>query len=377
MLLPQDFTFMTKAVALAKRGLYTTMPNPRVGCLLARDDVEVASAWHAVAGDGHAEALALQSAVDAGQVTAGLTAYVTLEPCSHTGKTGPCADALIAAGVRRVVYGMQDPNPQVSGRGLEKLVAAGIEVAGPCLESECRALNPGFIMRMQQGRPLVRCKLAMSLDGRTAMASGDSQWITSADARSDVQRLRARSCAIVTGIGSILQDDSSLTLRVEELRTKNSEQVAERQPWRVILDSNQRLPIDSKVLQYRADKTCVVSAGDTARPEIDALGATQCHFGSDLTDKIDLDKLLNWLVEQQCNEVLVEAGSELAGAFLKAGLLDEIIIYMAPKLMGSTARPLFDLPLEHMTQQVPLQIVDVRAVGCDWRITVQPDVTHS
>lgn len=377
MLLPQDFTFMTKAVALAKRGLYTTMPNPRVGCLLARDDVEVASAWHAVAGDGHAEALALQSAVDAGQVTAGLTAYVTLEPCSHTGKTGPCADALIAAGVRRVVYGMQDPNPQVSGRGLEKLVAAGIEVAGPCLEVECRALNPGFIMRMQQGRPLVRCKLAMSLDGRTAMASGDSQWITSADARSDVQRLRARSCAIVTGIGSILQDDSSLTLRVEELRTKNSEQVAERQPWRVILDSNQRLPIDSKVLQYRADKTCVVSAGDTARPEIDALGATQCHFGSDLTDKIDLDKLLNWLVEQQCNEVLVEAGSELAGAFLKAGLLDEIIIYMAPKLMGSTARPLFDLPLEHMTQQVPLQIVDVRAVGCDWRITVQPDVTHS
>ena len=368
---------MAQAIALAKRGQYTTMPNPRVGCLLARNDMEVVSAWHAMAGFGHAEVLALEAAVNVGEVTKGLTAYVTLEPCSHTGKTGPCADALIAAGIGRVVYGMRDPNPQVSGRGLEKLAAAGIEVAGPCLETECQALNPGFIMRMQQGRPLVRCKLAMSLDGRTAMASGESQWITSSDARTDVQRLRARSCAIVTGIGSILHDDSSLTIRAEELQLENSKQVAERQPWRVILDSNQRLPIDSKVLQYGAVKTCVVSVCDKARPEINALGATQCHFGSDQTNKIDLEKVINWLAAQQCNEVLVEAGAELAGAFLQAGLLDEIIVYMAPKLMGSNARPLFDLPLERMAQQIPLQIVDVRAIGCDWRITVKPDIKQT
>lgn len=362
-----DRSYMARAVQLAELGRYSTMPNPRVGCVLVREGEIVGEGWHECAGQGHAEVNAL---AQAGELARGATAYVTLEPCSHTGKTGPCCAALTRAGVARVVYAMQDPNPQVSGRGLNFLRQAGVAVSGPLLEAEARQLNPGFIRRMETGRPLVRCKLAMSVDGRTAMASGESQWITGPAARADVQRLRAQSCAIITGMGSIHYDDSSLTVREHELKVPNAGLAAAIQPLRVVLDSNQQLRADAKVVQSPA-RSLVVSAQPGPDPQLAAAGVEQLSLAG--TDgRVDLPRLLAELGRRQCNEVLVEAGSQLAGAFLRQGLLDEIIIYMAPKLLGSAARPLFDLPLAQMSAQIPLTITDLRAVGDDWRITALP-----
>ena len=363
-----DQQHMSRAIQLAERGIYTTMPNPRVGCVLVRDGEVVAEGWHQFAGEGHAEVNALAAAGDRAK---GATAYVTLEPCSHTGKTGPCCDALINAGVARVVYGMEDPNPQVAGRGLDRLEAAGVEVSGPVLEAQAWGLNPGFIRRMETGRPYVRCKMAMSLDGRTAMASGESKWVTGPAARADVQALRARSCAIVTGIGSILHDDSSLTLRADEMRLADAEQAVKTQPLRVVLDSKQQLRGDRKVVQS-PPASLVVSANDAPNPQLAGCDIEQIAL-PDKDGRVDLLAVLQELGRRQCNEVLVEAGANLAGAFLRRGLIDELIIYMAPKLMGSEARPLFELPLQTMSAQLPVNIVDVRAVGNDWRITARPD----
>jgi diaminohydroxyphosphoribosylaminopyrimidine deaminase / 5-amino-6-(5-phosphoribosylamino)uracil reductase len=364
----QDHEYMSRAISLAQKGRYTTMPNPRVGCVIVRDGSIVGEGWHRRAGEGHAEINAL---ADAGEQALGATAYVTLEPCSHSGKTGPCCEALINAGVARVVYAMEDPNPLVAGRGLERLKAEGIEVAGPLLEKEAWELNPGFIRRMESGRPFVRCKMAMSLDGRTAMASGESKWVTGPSARADVQKLRARSCAVITGIGSILLDDSSLTVREEELRLDNAREAAHLQPLRVVLDSNQQLRIDRKVVQS-PPATLVVSAKAEPDPDLMDSGLEQIALpGAD--GRVDLLALLQELGRRQCNEVLVEAGANLAGAFLRRGLIDELVIYMAPKLMGSNARPLFELPLQTMSAQLPLTISDIRAVGNDWRITARPD----
>ncbi|GAA5317717.1 MAG: bifunctional diaminohydroxyphosphoribosylaminopyrimidine deaminase/5-amino-6-(5-phosphoribosylamino)uracil reductase RibD [Candidatus Pelagadaptatus aseana] len=363
---------MARAIRLARNGLYTTMPNPRVGCVLVKDGAVIAEGWHARAGEGHAEVQALADARDRGVEVAGATAYVTLEPCSHTGKTGPCADALIKAGIGRLVYGMKDPNPQVAGRGLTRIAEVGISVDGPILEAEARQLNPGFIKRMECGRPLVRCKLAMSVDGRTAMASGESQWITGPEARSDVQKLRARSCAVVTGVGSILLDDSSLTVRANELGLENAGDIAKRQPLRVVLDSNQRLHAEAKVVQSAA-ATLVVSTADKANSALPA-EIEQLSLSADETGRVNLGALLDELGRRQCNEVLLETGATLAGAFLQAGLIDELIVYMAPKLLGSRGRPLLELPFDTMDQQVPLTINDVRAVGRDWRLTLMPDL---
>jgi diaminohydroxyphosphoribosylaminopyrimidine deaminase/5-amino-6-(5-phosphoribosylamino)uracil reductase len=293
---------------------------------------------------------------------------VTLEPCSHIGRTAPCCDALINTGIARVVYAMQDPNPQVAGQGLARLKQAGIEVTGPLLESEALELNKGFIKRMTSGLPYVRCKLAMSLDGRTAMASGESQWITGAAARSDVQRLRAKSCAVVTGIDSILLDDSSLTVRATELglAADAARLAADKQPLRVVLDSQQRLSDTAKALADPSS-AIVVSCG-TEHQSLTALGVTQWQMtGED--GRIDLDALLRKLADQQCNEVLVEAGSTLAGAFVAAGLVDELIVYMAPALMGSSARPLLDLPIDTMAEKKSVVVKDIRSIGDDWRIT--------
>lgn len=367
----QDSFFMAQALRLAERGVYTTMPNPRVGCLLVKNGEVIAEGWHIRAGEGHAEVNALRAAGDA---TRGATAYVTLEPCSHTGKTGPCAQALINAGVVRVVFAMEDPNPQVSGRGLEILAAAGIEVSGPVLEDEARGLNPGFIKRMTRKRPLVRCKMAMSLDGRTAMASGESKWITGPKSRSDVQRLRARSCAVITGIGSILQDNSMLTVRAAELGLDDAEQIAQRQPLRVVLDSRLQLPIDALILQQSTPILLVHAGAEvpaTPWPEHVELLSLPGNGG-----RINLEALLTELARRECNEVLVEAGAKLAGSFLRRGLLDEVIIYMAAKLMGSNARPLFDLPLDTMSASLALKIQDMRALGNDWRITAVPDLEY-
>jgi len=368
-----DCDYMARALRLAERGLYTTSPNPRVGCLLVKNGQVIAEGWHYRAGEAHAEVHALQQA---GEAARGATAYVTLEPCNHTGRTGPCSQALIAAGVSRLVYAMEDPNPQVAGAGLAALEAAGIQGDGPLLEESARALNPGFIKRMSRGLPLVRIKQAMSLDGRTAMASGESKWITGPRAREDVQRLRARSCALVSGIGTLLQDDAALTVRAAELNLPEADAIAARQPLRVILDSRLRLPRTAELLRHPGP-ILLVHAGQV-EPERLAAWPEQVELlalpGKD--GRIDLPGLLRELGRRQCNEVLVEAGAQVSGSFLRLGLVDEVIIYMAPKLMGSLARPLFELPLNTMAASLSLKIRDMRTLGADWRITATPDIEY-
>lgn len=364
---------MARALRLAERGLYTTMPNPRVGCVLVKDGQVIGEGWHLRAGEPHAEVNALAAA---GDNVRGATAYVSLEPCSHYGRTGPCSQALVDAGVSRVVYGMEDPNPLVSGRGIEIMRAGGIQVDGPLLEEDARAVNPGFIKRMERRLPLVRCKMAMSLDGRTAMASGESKWITGPKARADVQRLRARSCAIISGVDSVLQDNASLTLRADELGLPDAEVIARRQPLRVILDSQVRLPRTALMFRQSTPILLVHNGSATAErldnwPDFVELMALPGRDG-----RIDLAALLRVLAERECNEVLVEAGATLAGSFLRRGLLDEIVIYMAPKLLGSSARSLFALPLDTMSASLALKIKDMRAVGRDWRITAVPDTEY-
>lgn len=360
-----DFFWMSQALRLAERGFYTTRPNPRVGCVIVKDNQLIAEGWHYRAGEGHAEVNALRAA---GDKSRNATAYVTLEPCSHTGKTGPCANALISAGIARVVYAMQDPNPLVAGRGLQMLCDAGIEVTGPVLESSARELNPGFIKRMEKKLPYVRCKLAMSLDGRTAMADGKSQWITGADARSDVQRLRAQSGAIISGADTIILDNASLTLRESELHLENAQDVIALPPLRVLLDSRQRVNIDATFFQTQSPILLVHALSESTKQYPNWVEVISLPNAD---KKIDLQKLIHLLADRQINDVLIEAGATLAGSFLSAGLIDELIIYMAPKLMGNLARPLFELPLQQLNSAVNLQIVDVRAVGKDWRIVAR------
>ncbi|MBN8430224.1 bifunctional diaminohydroxyphosphoribosylaminopyrimidine deaminase/5-amino-6-(5-phosphoribosylamino)uracil reductase RibD [Microbulbifer salipaludis] len=367
---------MARAIQLAERGLYTTMPNPRVGCVIAdADGTIVGEGWHKRAGLGHAEIEALQ---DAGQAASGQIAYVTLEPCSHSGKTGPCADALIAAGVAKVVYGMEDPNPSVSGKGLQKLRDAGIEVEGPLLEESCRALNPGFIKRMTLGLPLVRTKSAMSIDGRTAMASGESKWVTGPAARADVQALRARSCAIVTGVDSVRHDNPNMNVRPDEMALPEAEAAAaaEKQPLRVIVDSTLRTPAKAFILQGDAPTLVVTTAAadDERRARLEKTGAEVLVLPADKDGRVHLGALLQELARRECNEVLVESGATLTGAFMYQGHVDELIVYMAPKILGSSARPLFELPIERMGSMLPITITDMRAVGHDWRITATTDI---
>lgn len=376
-----DQAMMAGAVKLAVRGQYTCMPNPSVGCVIANGDSVIGEGWHQFAGQAHAEVNALRNVGkdSAGSQAKDATAYVTLEPCSHYGRTPPCADALIAAGVSRVVYGMTDPNPSVAGQGLEKLRQAGITVDGPILEAEARQLNKGFIKRQEHGLPWVTIKLAMSLDGRTAMESGESQWITGAAARQDVQRLRAKSCAIVTGIGTVLHDDPSLTVRADELGFENTAEavkVAARQPLRVVVDSQLKTPADAKVLSSGGEVLIVTACTHLQKNEAQQKKAQKNKAEvvclAESNGQVDLPALLKLLAEKECNNVLVEAGAELAGAFLEAGLVDAFVIYMAPKLLGSLARPLLSLPFERMDQQVSLDIQDVRQVGDDLRITARP-----
>ncbi|WP_413663386.1 bifunctional diaminohydroxyphosphoribosylaminopyrimidine deaminase/5-amino-6-(5-phosphoribosylamino)uracil reductase RibD [Microbulbifer sp. CNSA002] len=367
---------MARAIQLAERGLYTTMPNPRVGCVITDGDGNiVGEGWHKRAGEPHAEIEALS---DAGDLAQGATVYVTLEPCSHTGRTGPCAEALVKAGVARVIYGMQDPNPNVSGAGLQILRDAGIEVEGPILEERCRALNPGFIKRMTLGLPLVRSKSAMSLDGRTAMASGESKWVSGPAARADVQRLRARSCAVITGVETVRFDNPNLNVRADEMALEMlaAERAAEVQPLRVIVDSQLRTPARAFILQGDAPTlVCTTERAEAERRErIEKTGAEVVVLPHDKEGRVDLLALLKELARRQCNEVLVESGATLSGEFLYRGHVDEIIVYMAPKLLGSTGRPLFELPIERMGSMLPITITDMRAVGHDWRITATTDI---
>ncbi|MGD2137307.1 MAG: bifunctional diaminohydroxyphosphoribosylaminopyrimidine deaminase/5-amino-6-(5-phosphoribosylamino)uracil reductase RibD [Gammaproteobacteria bacterium] len=357
-----DHRYMAEALRLAERGLYSTDPNPRVGCVLVRDGEIVGRGWHVRAGEGHAEVNALQQA---GALAAGATAYVTLEPCCHQGRTPPCTEALVNAGVAQVVAAMEDPNPRVAGQGLRRLREAGIDATAGLLAAEAARLNPGFVMRMQHGRPWVRCKLAMSLDGRTAMANGESRWITGEQARRDVHRLRARSSAILTGIGTVQADDPMLTVRLAGEDASRA-----RQPLRVILDTRLRIRPDARLLDLPGKTLIISGVKDLDKEDQLALAGVSVATLPLTTGRLDLEAVLRHLGSIEINEVHVEAGADLSGALLQAGLIDELVVYMAPHLMGDTARGLFSLPaLKLMEQRVELTISDIRAVGRDWRIT--------
>lgn len=354
-----DSRWMAQALRLAERGLYTTSPNPRVGCVLVKDGGVVGEGWHARAGEPHAEVHALRAA---GEAARGATAYVTLEPCSHHGRTPPCADALIAAGVARVVVAAQDPNPQVAGQGLAKLRTAGIAVECGLMEADARALNIGFFARMTRGTPWVRSKIAMSLDGRTALSNGISQWITGEAARLDVQRWRARSCAVLTGIGTVLADDARLNVR--EIATP-------RQPLRVVLDSQLRMPPDARIL-YGGDVMVYAAVDDAGKVALLRDLGAEVVILRDGSGQVDLPAVLRDLGARGVNELLVEAGSILNGALLRAGLVDELVLYVAPQLLGDAARSMAQLgELNSLEQRVELKWQDVRQVGDDLRILVK------
>ena len=361
---------MARAIQLAKRGYFTARPNPRVGCIIVKNARVIGEGFHRRAGEPHAEVHALK---EAGDAAAAATLYVTLEPCTHTGLTPPCVDALIAAGIKRVVVAITDPNPAVCGRGIKRLRAAGIEVTEGVLEAEARNLNVGFIKRMQHGLPYVRVKLAMSLDGRTAMASGESQWITGADARADVHRLRAASGAILTGSGTVMADNPALTFRLDEYPQLAQEIPADtEQPLRVICDSSLQSPANAKIFSQPGQ---TLIATRSSSQQSDALQRERVEMlpVQESGAKVSLPAVLQALAARGINDVMVEAGAGMAGALLGEQLVDEFVIYMAPHLMGDNARGLFVLPaLTAMADRIEVKINDIRAVGDDWKITATP-----
>ena len=373
MLSAQDSLWMAKALHLAERGLYTTSPNPKVGCVLVRDDKIVGEGWHQYAGEPHAEVHALRAA---GEAARGATAYVTLEPCSHQGRTPPCADAFVDSGVTRVVAAMQDPNPQVAGQGLATLRAAGIEVECGLMEVAARELNVGFVSRMTRGLPWLRSKIAMSLDGRTALNNGVSQWITGAAARQDVQHWRGRSCAVLTGIGTLLADDPQLNVREPQLTIHEPTLVAHetkamRQPLRAVLDSQLQLPLTARILSGGNVVVYTTTADSQKIGALEKLGVRIVVL-PDACGRVDLIAMLRDLAANGCNEVLVEAGSILNGALLQAGLVDELVLYVAPQLLGDMARGMAQLgELTMLNQRVELEWQDVRNVGKDLRIVAR------
>jgi diaminohydroxyphosphoribosylaminopyrimidine deaminase/5-amino-6-(5-phosphoribosylamino)uracil reductase len=359
----QDYRYMARALVLARRGLFTTDPNPRVGCVIVKDGAIVGEGWHICAGEAHAEVIALEVA---GRNARGATAYITLEPCCHYGRTPPCTSAMLAAGIGRAVIAMEDPNPKVTGRGLAQLRAAGVTVECGVMEAEARALNPGFVLRMREQRPFIRCKLAMSLDGRTAMASGESQWITSAAARRDVQFMRARASAIMTGAATVLADDPRLNVRFADIDRI-------RQPLRVILDPELMTPPAARIFAETGQVLIFTAVTD------ESCYLPLCSVGAKIQavarhgEGLNLLTVMTELAHREVNEVHLECGATLAGAMLQAGLMDEMVIYLAPRLMGDSARGLFHLPgLTQMSESIALHIEDIRAVGVDWRITIQP-----
>lgn len=350
-----DRLFLRRAVELAKRGLYSTTPNPRVGCVIVRDGRVIGRGWHVRSGEAHAEANAV---ADAGGDVEGATVYVSLEPCCHTGAQPPCTDALIRGRVHRVVGAMGDPDPRVVGMGYQTLREAGIVVDTVEL-SEAAELNAGFLKRFTAGRPLVRVKVAASLDGRTAMADGESQWITSAEARADVQAWRARSCAVVTGIGTVLADDPRLNVRDESFAVGGMI----RQPMIAVADSAGRTPHNARL--FEGDARVVIFAGAQAPS-----GATPGEFVRQEGKTVDLAAMLGALANEGCNEVLVEAGSRLTGAFLRNELWDEAVIYQSPKFLGGTARPMAAMSIERLAETVRGTIRETKAVGSDLRVVL-------
>ncbi|MGS2717471.1 bifunctional diaminohydroxyphosphoribosylaminopyrimidine deaminase/5-amino-6-(5-phosphoribosylamino)uracil reductase RibD [Eionea flava] len=394
-----DYRFMARALQLAEKGRYTARPNPCVGCVLVQNDQVVAEGWHYRAGEAHAEVNALQqlltAEMSAQRLAGNITAYVTLEPCAHQGRTGACAKALARNeyGITRVVYGMEDPNPLVAGKGLEILRAAQRIVDGPLLPQQCEAINRGFVSRMRCSRPWVTAKIATSMDGRTAMRSGESQWITGAAARRDVQQLRAKSCAIVTGVGSILQDNSRLTVRADQAKLPNMDDILARPPLRVVLDSSLQLAENdhsqaaifdgvenpkhtiADVIIFTAD-----TVSDAKKQRLLARHPSGVVIESvAVCDKgVDVEQVLSILASRYaCNDVLLETGATLLGSCLVAGLVDELVVYQAPIVMGSDARPMAEWPLQTMSDKQALTIIDQRMIGDDVRftfsVTTRPD----
>ena len=346
---------MARALSLARRGLYTATPNPRVGCVIVRDGLVVGEGWHERAGEPHAELHALRAA---GERARGATAYVTLEPCSHQGRTPPCCEALIAAGVSRVIAAMQDPNPLVAGKGFAMLRAANVAVESGLMAHEAGELNIGFVSRMTRGRPWVRLKIAASIDGRTALLNGQSQWLTGVDARRDGHAWRAQACAVLTGIGTVKDDNPRLTVRDVE---------TPRQPLRVVVDSRLETPADAKVV----DKGTLIATAENhisrSRP-LQARGVEVIVL-PDASGKVALPDLMLELGRRGVNEVHVEAGCRLNGSLLNEGLVDELLIYMAPSVLGDAARGMFHLPaLKALSERRTLNVMDVRQIGADIRI---------
>jgi diaminohydroxyphosphoribosylaminopyrimidine deaminase/5-amino-6-(5-phosphoribosylamino)uracil reductase len=382
-----DRSAMARALELARHGLETTQPNPRVGCVLARDGKIIGEGWHERAGGPHAEVVALQSVATFGQASAvGATAYVTLEPCSHHGRTPPCVDSLIEARVARVVFAMRDPDRRVSGRGAEALSKAGIVTQMGLMTEAAEELNVGYLKRMRSGKPWVRLKLAMSLDGRTALANGVSKWITGEAAREDVQRWRARSSAVVTGIGTVLADNPRLDVRLAG---------AKRQPVRVVLDSTLRVPMDARLFDTTGELIFLAANGDTSQVGQQALLNREPRFSMNDADlehraavlrnqgarverltgatRPDLRAVLSRLAQLEMNELLIEAGPELSGAFMREGLVDELLLYVAPTLLGPQAKPLVDLPaLTDLGAAPRFSIVEEARVGDDLRLLLRP-----
>ncbi len=354
-----DHEFMGQALELAGRGLYTTTPNPRVGCVIARDGVLVGSGWHEKAGLAHAEVLALK---EAGDRARGATLYVNLEPCSHHGRTPPCVDAIVAAGIKRVIAAMQDPNPKVAGSGFARLRAAGIGIEHGLKEDEARELNIGFIARMTRGRPWVRMKIAASLDGRTALANGKSRWITGEPARADGHRWRARACAILTGFGTVRDDDPQLNVRGVD---------TPRQPLKIVVDSKFETSPSARLL--KEGKTLVVGAVNDAKriASLKGAGAEVVIIPND-GGKVELFRLMEELARRELNEIHVEAGTKLNGSLLQAGVVDELLVYLAPRVIGDSGRGMFGLPeLTDLSQTTALKIREVERIGEDLRIVAR------
>lgn len=354
--------FMARAIELAGQGRYSAKPNPCVGCVIVQDKQIIGEGWHQRAGEPHAEVHALNQASDAAN---GATAYVTLEPCSHQGKTPPCADALIDANIARVVIAMQDPNPLVSGQGIEKLRAAGIDVSIGLMEEEAESLNIAFLHKMKTAQPFIMSKVAMSLDGKTAMASGESQWITGAEAREDVHRLRAESGIVMTGVGTVLTDNPQLTAR------DGLGSYAVKQPQIVVLDSKLKTPLDAALFNSDVEVTLLTCSADLHA--IQALRETGCNvevISADANGQVDLPAVHRWLCEQPVNRVMIEAGALLNGACLQAGIVDELIVYMAPSALGADARGAFSMPtISQLSDRIQLNYASMDQLGNDIKLT--------
>jgi diaminohydroxyphosphoribosylaminopyrimidine deaminase/5-amino-6-(5-phosphoribosylamino)uracil reductase len=356
---PADAHFMSAALRLAGRGLFTTTPNPRVGCVIVRDGAIVGEGFHERAGEPHAEARALRAA---GERAAGATVYLSLEPCSHYGRTPPCVDALIAARVRRVVAAMQDPNPRIAGAGFARLRAAGVEVESGLLEDEARELNIGFVARMTRGRPWVRLKVAASLDGKTALGNGRSQWITGEAARADGHHWRARACAVLTGIGTVKDDDPQLTVRAVE---------TSRQPLKVLVDSRLEATLDARVF---AGGNALVAAAIGNRDRIERLRerGVEVVLLPNASGKVELTELMHELARRELNEIHVEAGFKLNGSLVAAGVVDELVVYLAPSVIGESGRGMFDLPeIADLAGRRRLALRDVQRIGEDLRLVAR------